>query len=352
MALFLDRHEMNGSLDGITPEEVAKLHATDLDVEDRYGVRCLTYWYQLGSPVAYCLFLAPTADAAVAVHRDAHGNLPTNIIEVDWRNVETFMGPVRGPERGEAWQDIARRFFMCTDVDYPRSLMQGSGTRTLQALADRDVLAAREVSARGGRYVGVGRRGVIGCFLAGEAALESALAVQKSVGPVSLLYQETPFQARIGITVGEPVYRKPGLFEAALDEAAEICDRAEPGSILVSAEVVHLCRDKGFEFTATEEEVHGNDGDSRRLYRLAGHTDRSHATPNQWSSARAAAGGLSRRQVEVLQLIVAGKTNQEIADQLFVSLNTVATHVRNIFGKIEASNRAEAAAYALRHDLA
>ena len=61
--------------------------------------------------------------------------------------------------------------------------------------------------------------------------------------------------------------------------------------------------------------------------------------------------GLSQREVEVLRLLAAGKSNREIADVLCISLNTVATHVRNILTKTGTVNRTEAAAYALRHAL-
>jgi NarL family two-component system response regulator LiaR len=57
---------------------------------------------------------------------------------------------------------------------------------------------------------------------------------------------------------------------------------------------------------------------------------------------------LSPREVDVLRLIAAGKSNQEIADTLCISLNTVATHVRNILAKTGSTNRTEAAAYAMR----
>jgi DNA-binding CsgD family transcriptional regulator len=60
---------------------------------------------------------------------------------------------------------------------------------------------------------------------------------------------------------------------------------------------------------------------------------------------------LSQRELEVLRLLATGKTNQEIADALFISLNTVATHVRSILTKTGCINRTEAAAYALRYGL-
>jgi DNA-binding CsgD family transcriptional regulator/predicted ATPase len=60
---------------------------------------------------------------------------------------------------------------------------------------------------------------------------------------------------------------------------------------------------------------------------------------------------LSQREVEVLRLLAAGKSNRDIAEALYISLNTVATHVRNILTKTGTANRTEAAAYALRHGL-
>jgi DNA-binding CsgD family transcriptional regulator len=56
--------------------------------------------------------------------------------------------------------------------------------------------------------------------------------------------------------------------------------------------------------------------------------------------------GLSEREVEVLRLVAAGRTNQPIADELVISLNTVARHVSNIFDKAGVANRAEAASFA------
>jgi DNA-binding CsgD family transcriptional regulator len=62
--------------------------------------------------------------------------------------------------------------------------------------------------------------------------------------------------------------------------------------------------------------------------------------------------GLSGREVEVLRLVVAGYTNRDIADALFLSEHTVRVHVRNILTKTDTANRTEAAAFALRHGLA
>ena len=60
---------------------------------------------------------------------------------------------------------------------------------------------------------------------------------------------------------------------------------------------------------------------------------------------------LSEREIEVLRLLAQGKTNQEIAAALVISLNTVAHHVTNILNKAALSNRTEAAAYAYRNGI-
>ena len=62
--------------------------------------------------------------------------------------------------------------------------------------------------------------------------------------------------------------------------------------------------------------------------------------------------GLTRRELEVLRLIAAGRSNREIAAALYLSPRTAERHVANIYLKIGAHSKAEAAAYALRHDLA
>jgi len=60
---------------------------------------------------------------------------------------------------------------------------------------------------------------------------------------------------------------------------------------------------------------------------------------------------LTAREVEVLRLLAIGRTNKDVSLVLSISLNTVATHVRNILNKTQCANRTEAATYAIRHGL-
>ncbi|GGJ78812.1 NarL family two-component system response regulator LiaR [Anoxybacillus voinovskiensis] len=60
---------------------------------------------------------------------------------------------------------------------------------------------------------------------------------------------------------------------------------------------------------------------------------------------------LTSREMEVLLLIAQGKTNQEIAEELFISLKTVKVHVSNILAKLDVQDRTQAVIYAFKHGL-
>ena len=61
--------------------------------------------------------------------------------------------------------------------------------------------------------------------------------------------------------------------------------------------------------------------------------------------------GLTARELEVLRLIAAGRSNRDIASELVISEHTVARHVQNIFRKLDVSSRTAASAFAYEHDL-
>jgi NarL family two-component system response regulator LiaR len=68
--------------------------------------------------------------------------------------------------------------------------------------------------------------------------------------------------------------------------------------------------------------------------------------------AKQPAHDLTEREKEVLNLVVQGQSNQQIADAMVISLATVKAHISNILSKLQVSSRAEATAYAIKHKLA
>jgi hypothetical protein len=78
--LFLDVHHLGAGK--VTARDVAGAHQKDLEVGPRHDVKFLNYWFDAGTGTVMCLAEAPTADAAVTVHREAHGLLPESIEQV------------------------------------------------------------------------------------------------------------------------------------------------------------------------------------------------------------------------------------------------------------------------------
>lgn len=79
MPLYLDEHE---HVPGLTASALADAHARDVEVGPTYGVNYLRYWYDEATGKVFCLVDAPNADAAVQVHREAHGLVADRLIQV------------------------------------------------------------------------------------------------------------------------------------------------------------------------------------------------------------------------------------------------------------------------------
>ena len=70
MPLFMDMHSIDG---GVSASDVAATHEADLATQDGHGVSYLRYWVDEEAGKIFCLVEAPDAEAANAVHREAHG---------------------------------------------------------------------------------------------------------------------------------------------------------------------------------------------------------------------------------------------------------------------------------------
>ena len=80
MPLFLDTHK---HIPGSTKEAVkGAVDAKDLEIQKKYNVKYLKYWYDDKNGKVFCLVEAPDKESAIAVHREAHGLLADEIVEV------------------------------------------------------------------------------------------------------------------------------------------------------------------------------------------------------------------------------------------------------------------------------
>ncbi len=79
MPLYMDVHQ---HVEGLTADAVAGAHARDLEVQGKHDVDYKQYWFDEGTGKVFCLVEAPTKEAAIAVHREAHGLVADEITEV------------------------------------------------------------------------------------------------------------------------------------------------------------------------------------------------------------------------------------------------------------------------------
>jgi hypothetical protein len=79
MPLYLDVHN---KIEGLTGDAVKGAHEKDLQVQHKHNVNYIRYWYDEGTGKVFCLVEAPSKEAAAAVHREAHGLVADEIIEV------------------------------------------------------------------------------------------------------------------------------------------------------------------------------------------------------------------------------------------------------------------------------
>ncbi len=79
MPLYMDVHK---GVEGLTAEAVAGAHQKDLETQEKHGAKYLRYWFNEDEGTIFCLVEAPSKEAAEAVHREAHGLVAEEIVEV------------------------------------------------------------------------------------------------------------------------------------------------------------------------------------------------------------------------------------------------------------------------------
>ncbi len=246
LALFLDRHDAPGA----TASEIAAAHELDLSVQDRYGVRYVTYWFDEDQGAVFCLAEGPDRESLEAVHREAHGLVADRIIEVDTGPVSAFLGPLPQHPPGEAYVDSAIRAIVFTDLcDSTQQTQELGDERFMTVLREHDEIVRRALSAQGGHEVKHTGDGLMASFTSVSAAVEYGIAIQRALRQRNE-GDRRPIHVRIGISVGEPITEGGDLFGATVQLSARLCAIASRGGIAVSTGVRELCVGKRFMFNS------------------------------------------------------------------------------------------------------
>lgn len=240
----MDRHDLPGA----TAEDVAQAHLSDLAMEARYDVRFLAYWFDVGNGQAFCLAQAARPEDMQAVHREAHGLIPNEIIAVAEDDVVRFLGRISDPTAtGKATS--AFRTILFTDLEGSTSILNDVGESAYMALlAEHDLVIRRALMRSRGREIKHTGDGIMAAFEDVADALDCAGAIQDGFDARTAAGGTPELRVRIGLAAGEPVDHNDDLFGSTVHLARRICDAAEPGHVLVSELVRDLGLERGFRF--------------------------------------------------------------------------------------------------------
>lgn len=240
---YMDRHEFSG----MTALDAANMHLKDLELQDRFGVQLLTYWFDYDRQTAFCLAKTASGDELSALHRESHGAIPNRVIEVDHGAVERFMGGAIEQKPGEPYVETAVRTILFTDLEGSTSLTQRLGdARAMALLRKHDKIVRDSVHHHGGSEVKHTGDGLMAAFPSVAGAIESAVQIQRRLADEAR--GGFPLRVRIGMSAGEPITEHSDFFGATVQLAARLTDRADPGTVLVSSAVRDLAIGKGFVF--------------------------------------------------------------------------------------------------------
>jgi len=244
MPLYMDRHEFAS----VTASDIAAAHVQDLAVQGRFGVQFLNYWFDEERQHAFCLATGPNQESVTAAHAASHGLTPYEVIEVDPDAVVRFMGGMANHKAGEPYVETAFRTVLFTDIEGSTQLTQQIGdARAMAVLRNHDQIVREALHANAGSEVKHTGDGLMASFRSVAAAIKTGVEIQRRLAE-SGSPGSTGLQVRVGIAAGEPVSEGGDLFGAAVQLAARLCERARPGSVLVSAGVRDLALGKGFSF--------------------------------------------------------------------------------------------------------
>jgi class 3 adenylate cyclase len=257
MPVYMDIHNLHDC----SLEDVAKAHKADLEIQEKYGVNYRQYWINEGCSKLFCLVEAPSAEAAVRVHLEAHGIAAEKLIEVQPELAEGFLGGGEVDSAGGVFlpgagaRDSGIRTVLFTDIVDSTSLTQRLGDeKAMEFLHAHDAIVRDALAAWQGREVKHTGDGIMASFTSAAAAVRCAIQIQQALARRKHEKgDEIPIKVRIGGAAGEPVEKNEDIFGTTVQLAARLCGHAGPDQILVSNVVAELCIGKGLLFRALGE---------------------------------------------------------------------------------------------------
>lgn len=234
MPIFMDRHD----LAGMSAEDLAQAHKMDLEIQDQFGVKFMTYWFDDDRKTGFCLIDAPDAETAKRVHAASHGNVPEDVIAVDISAVEAFLGRITTAAHpsndGVGGQGSAFRAVMFTDIVGSTEMTARLGDeQSVEMVRAHDSIVRRSLKKLNGREIKHTGDGLMASFDETAQSIECARSIQKDFETFNKSSPEK-LGLRIGLDAGEPVSDNSDLFGSTVQMAARLCAIAERDSIYVT----------------------------------------------------------------------------------------------------------------------
>ncbi|WP_394126107.1 nickel-binding protein [Vibrio hepatarius] len=249
MPLFMDRHFSENP----TREAIELAHKKDLDIQDKYGVKFVTYWFDEMRGTTFCLVEAEDESVIRKVHQEAHGDIPGEIIPVDGDIVKLFLGRIADPVPSEPHEtteiDSAFRIIMFTDLAGSTAMTTELGDKkSMHLLRIHNVITREAIKAHEGREIKHTGDGFMVSFTSADEAVKCAKSIQDAFKEHNQNKPEQSMHVRIGLSAGEPVEENNDLFGSAVQMASRVCDATESDQILVVELVKQSCSNSQFQF--------------------------------------------------------------------------------------------------------
>lgn len=244
MPTYIDIHD----LPGVTVEDVAKAHVLDQHVQASHGVEYVKFWVNAKQGKVFCMCTAPSAEAADAVHREAHGLQAARIMEVTPELAEVFMGAAETDEGGavllpgKTEYDSGTRTILFTDIVGSTDMTQRLGDEVaLRMLELHDRIVRDALVATSGREIKHTGDGIMAVFHSATSAVRCGMRVQEDISRNRSENPDHRLQVRIGMAAGEPIEHNNDFFGSTVQLAARLCAHAQPEQVLMSNAVAELC---------------------------------------------------------------------------------------------------------------
>jgi len=316
MPIFMDRHDVSET---VTAENVAELHQADLKIQDQFGCRGLTYWFDDKRQTAFCLIEAPDANAIRKMHDHAHGQVPHTVIEVDAGIVESFLGRIADPEKAQNTtlniiNDPAFRTIMVVSLNR-LSLIQDDSIQSKSSLNSLNNAVLKLLSTYAGTPVKQSERYFLVSFNSVSNAVHAAFAIQSLLKNFGGEVHNHKIVLKIGLTAGVPVTEKKLIFEDTVKLAERMC-KIIKGEIIVSSEVKELYDSENLKGLREEENIFClTQADEKFLTSLMDYTEFAWNDTNLKVSDFNKAVGCSKSQFYRKMILLTGKSLNECVNE-------------------------------------